>query len=166
MERAKRAPVATFLDFGYSRQNDAQGRDTDEMEVRLGVSLPLWSWLMNDAHKVPQEEARGYSRQIGRMHNNIEMDVISAIQGVRQAQSWLDRSEKELAALKVLMKNEGLGGAGFAKNPVEVESESEEMILRGNVERLQLHRLYNESVIELERALGTRLEKVLPLGGK
>ena len=118
---------------------------------------------MNDKDKVPQAEARAYSRQIGRLQTNIETEVKSALQVLKMFDAELANSEKEQAALKVLMKHEGIGGAGLAKYPQEVQSETEEVLMQLGTDRLQLLRLYNQAVLELEAALGTRLEKVLPL---
>jgi outer membrane protein TolC len=160
-ERAARFPFLGYFQAGYAVQSDRGGRDSNEWSIGLGISLPLWSNTINDAEKVPQAEARALSRQIGRLQSNIEADITSALQSLREAQAMIDASEKHFAALEILMKNEARGGAGFSKNPLEVVNESEEMVLEMNLRRLEMHRLYNETVQNLERALGTRLEKIL-----
>ncbi len=160
-ERAARFPVLGYFQAGYGVQSDRGGRDSNEWSLGLGISIPLWSNTINDAEKVPEAEARALSREIGRLQSNIEADISSALQSLREAQTMIDASEKQFAALEVLMKNEARGGAGFSKNPLEVVNESEEMVLEMNLKRLDMHRLYNETVQNLERALGTRLEQIL-----
>lgn len=161
MERALKIPVASGLDFAYGRNSDIRGRDANEWEVRFTVSLPLWSWLNNDADKVPLAAARGYSRQIGRLQENIAGDIHSSLNLLRLVQTNLEAYEKSSAALQLLMKNEGTAGAFASKNPQEVISESEEAVIKGSIQRLQIYRNYNRAVMMLEAALGTRLEKIL-----
>ena len=161
-ERAALIPMAAFFDVGVGYQDDYRGRDSTEFTARVGVTIPLWSWLINDADKVPAAEARALSREIGRLHGNIETQVKTALQLIRLSQQTLAESEKEFAALQILMKNEALGGAGLSKNPQEIISESQEIMTKLNIERLKLHRANNQAVLTLEQALGTRLEKVLP----
>ncbi len=163
-ERAALIPVGAFLDFGFGHQNDPRGRDSNEFQVRLGVTLPLWSWLMNDADKVPAASAQGYSREIGRLNDNIEAQVKTALRLVRLTDQAISAAEKNFAALEILMKNEAVGGAGLSKNPQEVLLEADEALVKIRVERLKLYKMYDEAVRSLEQALGTRLEKVLSPG--
>lgn len=163
-ERAALIPVGAFLDFGIGYQNDPRGRDATEFQIRFGVTLPLWSWLMNDADKVPAASARGYSREIGRLSENIEMQVKTALRLVRLTDQAISAAEKNFAALEILMKNEAVGGAGLSKNPQEVLLEADEALVKIRVERLKLYKMYDEAVLSLEQALGTRLEKVLSPG--
>ena len=163
-ERAALIPVGTFLDFGIGHQNDPRGRDSTDFQIRLGVTLPLWSWLMNDADKVPAASAQGYSREIGRLNDNIEAQVKTALRLLRLTDQAISAAEKNFAALEILMKNEAVGGAGLSKNPQEVLLEADEALVKIRVERLKLYKMYDEAVLSLERALGTRLEKVLSPG--
>ena len=160
-ERASRFPFLGYFQGGYGAQVDRAGRDANEWTLGIGISIPLWSNLYNKTEKVPEAEARALSREIGRLQGNIEADITSSLQSLKAAQETMALAEKEFTALELLMKNEARGGAGFSKNPQEVLNEAEEMVLELNLQRLELHRSYNEAVQNLERALGTRLEKVL-----
>lgn len=161
-QRASRIPVATYVDAGYAYQQDYQGRNANEFTVRLGVSVPLWSWLFNKADRVPLEEARDFSRRIGRLQDNIEAEVASAIDHLKMIENEISNANQQDAALKVMLKTEAKNPAIMIdKHPEQIQNETEEILLRMDLNKLQLQRMYNQAVLQLEEALGTRLEKIL-----
>ncbi len=160
-ERAARIPAVGFLQAGVGRNNDRFGRDQNELSVAMGITIPLFSNLFNKAEQIPLAEARGRSREIGRLQLSIEAELGAAVDYLKETQQLLQASEKEYATLEALMKNEGRAGAALAKNMLEGLNEAEVRVLDLNVRRLEMHRIYNSAVQNLERALGTRLEKVL-----
>lgn len=153
-------PAAAFVDVAVGRDYDRQGRDETELQLRVGVSLPLWSWLFNDAERVPEAAARAYSRQIGRMANSIEGDVIASLEALRAAEKMMKEFESQAAAAEVLAK-EGQVAALMSEKVEQGVSESRQLVRELAINRLEVIRLYNLAVLELERALGTRLEKIL-----
>lgn len=157
---ARKIPFSTYLDIGWERNLDREGRDADEFYLRLGVSLPLWSWLFNDEEKVHEAEARAFSRQIGRLNDSIAAQVISAVEGLRMADQALGNYRKHRAAIEMLAKDSARGATDIEKG-VEISSQLDELNARLDVDELDIIRFYNERVLELERALGAPLELVL-----
>ena len=131
------------------------------MSIGLGMTIPLFSNWLNKAEQIPQAEARARSREIGRLQLSIEAELGAALDYLKEAQALLQSSEKEYSTLEALMNNEGKAGAALGKNMVAGINEAETKVLDINVRRLEMHRIYNSAVQNLERALGTRLEKVL-----
>jgi outer membrane protein TolC len=163
-ERAKEIPALLSIDVGWERQWDGFGRhDKDEFVVRGIFSLPLWSWLINDEKEIPAAEARNYSRQIGRMNNRIVAEVDAALRGLRAAQRMLAKYEQHRAGVNLMAKNAGLAIASSDK-PQELMSEAQEIGMKLDIGELEVRRHYNERLLDLEKALGTRLDSLLRQG--
>lgn len=160
---AAKIPFFTFVDGGWA-SSTTTGRtgETEEWSVRAGISLPLFDWLgINKAQLEHKTATEAYSRQIEQQRQLIATEIRGAIDRIRAAAAEVSKYDKDLARVK---SDATLSIGQTAGDPIKgrkTKFQAEELVIQFEGDRYEVWSDYYKAVMELERALGTRLERVL-----
>jgi outer membrane protein TolC len=161
--KAAKIPFFTFIDGGWSTsQTSGRTGESEEWEVRVGVSLPLFDWIgLNKAHLEHETATAVYSKQIEQQTRLIEIEIRQAMARISAANVELGRYESDLALIKA---DSAKSLAQTAVDPIKslkTRYQTEDLVSKFEEDRFEVWSDYYKAVMELERALGTRLERVL-----
>lgn len=169
--KSKRIPWFSFVDAAYAQDSSGGTHTNDEYGVQVGVVLPLFSWLAKD-EEVINARLEAYYAMLEANQRNIANEVAEAFRSVDEANRHRARTAAAIAQHsraiaereKTLEASEDLAAREGLRYDIEVE------LLKLHEYRLSADRLFNQSLIRLERALGADLDQVLhveyePLGG-
>jgi outer membrane protein TolC len=159
--KSKSIPWLSFIEAGYGRDSTGGEHRNDVYGFQLGVTLPLFSWLAKD-EEVVQARIEAYYGSIAANKKNIANEVAEAFRTVKDAAKHRRRAEDAVATytkkleaeVKRLDGSEDLG----AKERLRFDVESQRDEFYKYV--LEADRLYNQSLIRLEQALGADLDQV------
>lgn len=169
--KSKRIPWFSFIEAGYAQDSTGGTHSNDNYGVQVGIVLPLFSWLAKDKEVV---EARidSFYASLDANQKSIANEVAEAFRSVKEATSYRSRTEAAVAQhteamaerAKSLEASEDLA----AKEELRYDAEIERNNLRQYI--LTADRLFNQSLIRLEQALGADLDQVFtvefdPLSG-
>lgn len=161
--KAAKIPFATFLDAGWSTaQTDGRSGESEEWSLRLGISLPLFDWIgVNKAHLEHETATTAYSSQIEEQRRLISSEIRTALQRIRSASKEVSAFDSDLSRIKT---DAAKSIAQTAIDPVKnlkTRYQNDDLISKFEQDRYEVWSDYYKAVMELERALGTRLEQVL-----
>src|SRR5690606_26051042 len=134
----------------------------EEWQVRVAITLPLFDWIgINQTQKEFQTATELYERQIGDRQRLISMQIEQAINRIRRAEQKLALFETELNNLNASAERSLKETAEDLNDNARAKIKIEQLRSQYEEERYESWSEYNRSVLELERALGCRLEKAL-----
>jgi outer membrane protein TolC len=159
--KSKRIPWFSFIEAGYAQDAMGGSHTNDNYGVQVGVVLPLFSWLAKDKEVV---EARidSYYASLNANQKSIANEVAEAFRSVKEATSYRSRTEAAVEQhsramaerAKILEASEDLA----AKEELRYDAKIEANKLYQYI--LVADRLFNQSLIRLEQALGADLDQV------
>jgi outer membrane protein TolC len=151
--KAAKIPFFTFVDGGWA---------TSQTSVRAGISLPLFDWFgINKAHLEHETASTAYSQQIEEQSRLIATDIRQAIDRIRAAAKELSVYESDLARVKADSRKSIEQTSVDPIRSLKTRYQTEELVFKFEEDRYEVWSDYYKAVMELERALGTRLERVL-----
>ena len=163
VSRAAKIPFFTFIDGGWT-SSTTTGRtgESEGWSVRAGISLPLFDWVgINKAHLEHQIATEAYSRQIEEQRRLITMEIRAALNRISAAAQELVSYDKDLNRVRAdaqkSMEQTSIDGIRSRKTRYQTE----ELVFKFEEDRYEVWSDYYKAVMELERALGARLERVL-----
>ena len=167
--KATRIPFATFVDLGYTQVNSLRRTgQSDEWFARVGVSLPIWDWIgVNKRRKVPEATSQSLERQLTVQRTIISNEIAQALKRLNSADEQLVSSEKDLADLKADLKKaqeESQMATADVNDLIKarkIEHDFEDLAQQMEVSRFSALSAYQDALIALEKALGTRVDQVL-----
>ena len=161
--RSAKIPFFTFVDGGWA-SSTTTGRtgESEEWSVRAGISLPLFDWFgINKAHLEHQTATEAYSRQIEEQRQLIATEIRAAIDRIRAAANELVIYDKDLIRVKADARKSIEQTSVDPIRSLKTRYQTEELVYKFEDDRYEVWSDYYKAVMELERALGTRLEQVL-----
>ena len=161
--KAAKIPFFTFFDAGWATaQTTGRTSDSEEWSLRAGVSLPLFDWIgLNKAHLEHQTATEAYRAEIGNQRQLIASEIRTALDRIRSASRELGAYDADLAGIR---KNAEKSVAQTAADPVrnlKTRYQNEDLVSKFEEDRYEVWSDYYKAVMELEHALGARLELVL-----
>lgn len=170
--KAVSIPFTTFLDLGYTHETTThRAGDSNEFSARIGFSIPLFDWTgFNKKREVPKAAALSLEQQIQMQHSLITNEVSQALKRLSTADGQLSTCDKDLVALKADLKKsltDAQVGSTDVADVVKAKRIEQEFIdIAGQMELSRYTALgtYQDALMALEKALGTRIEQVLRPG--
>lgn len=161
--KAAKIPFFNFIDTGWATtQTSGRAGESDEWQVRAGISLPLFDWFgLNKAHLEHETATAAYVRQIEEQTRLIENEIRHAIARIGAANKELAQYESDLARVRA---DSARSLAQTAVDPIKslkTRYKTGDLVSKFEEDRYEVWSDYYKAVMELERALGTRLERVL-----
>ncbi|MES2705226.1 MAG: TolC family protein [Verrucomicrobiota bacterium] len=161
--KAQRIPSLTFIEGGWAT-SETTGRtgEAEEWGIRAGITLPLFEWTgINKAHKEFEKATEVYSRQIENQQRLIRLEITQSIARIKEATGELGTYEADFAQVKLdaqrSLTETAIDDVKLQKTRYQVD----ELTSRFEEERHEVWSDYHKAVMALERAIGTRLEKVM-----
>ncbi len=161
--RTAKIPFVTFVDGGWATASTT-GRtgEAEEWSVRAGITLPIFDWFgINKAHLEHRAATEEWSRQIEEQRELITTEIRGALKRIRAAAAELGTYEKDLARVKADSIKSRQQTAVDPIRSLKTKYQTEELVFKFEEDRYEVWSDYYKAVMELERALGTRLERVL-----
>ena len=161
--RSAKIPFFTFIDGGWA-SSTTTGRtgETEEWSVRAGISLPLFDWFgINKAHLEHRTATEAYSRQIEQQRQLIITEIRVAIERIRTAAKELKAYDSDLTQIKADARKSIEQTSVDPIRSLKTRYQTEELVYKFEEDRYEVWSDYYKAVMELERALGTRLERVM-----
>ena len=177
--KAARIPFATFIDAGWGRQwSDGRTGTQDEWMIRVGMSFPIFDWIgLNKKHKVYEESQRSWERQIEKQRQQITNEITVLLNNLSlfqrnfstvdsQLKQAQERAAKAVTGAQINAALPDLPGFGPNANDLNkskrFEFQKKDMEQVVEIRRYKNWQNYNDTVLQLERVIGVRLEKILP----
>jgi len=170
--RAASIPFTTFFDLGYSSSSTTRrAAESEGFSARIGISIPLFEWTgLNKKREVPRAAALSLEQQIQMQRGLITNEVSQALKRLSTADAQLATCDKDSEALKADLKK-SLTDAQLASADVTdvVKAKRIEQEFADLAEQMELSRFtalgtYQDALMALEKAIGTRIEQVLRPG--
>lgn len=159
--KSKRIPWFSFVDAAYAQDSTSGQHTNDNYGVQVGVILPLFSWLAKD-EKVVEARIEGYYASLEANQKKIANEVAEAFQSVKEASRHRARTEAAIEqhsrSMKERAKDLEASEDLAAREQLRYETEME--LYKFHDYNLAADRLYNQSLLRLERALGADLDRV------
>lgn len=170
--KAASIPFTTFIDLGYTTETTThRAGDNNEFVARIGISIPLFDWTgFNKKREVPKAATLSLEQQIAMQRSLISNEVTQALKRLSIADAQLTTCDNDLAALKADTKkslNDAQLGTADAADIVKakrIEQEFEDLAEQMELSRYAALGTYQDALMALEKALGTRIEQVLRPG--
>ncbi len=161
--KAAKIPFFSFLDAGWATaQTSGRTGENEEWGVRAGITLPIFDWTgLNKAHLEFRTATEIYSRQIEEQRSLIASEIRTAVARIRSASRELGTYDADLTKIK---SNAARSIEQTVIDPIKnlkTRYQNEELVSQFEQDRYEVWSDYYKAVMELERALGTRLERVL-----
>lgn len=161
--KAAKIPFFTFVDAGWATaQTTGRTSDSEEWSVRAGISLPIFDWLgLNKAHLEHRTATEAYRAEIESQRHLIASEIRTALDRIRSASQELSAYDADLARIR---KNAEKSIAQTAADPIrnlKTRYQNEDLVSKFEGDRYEVWSDYYKAVMELEHALGVRLELVL-----
>ena len=158
--RAKKIPWFDYVQAGVGREEEGGQRTGESWGIQLAMSVPLFSWLGHES-AVREAAVTSYYSQKGATQKIITGEVVASYENLKRAKKYRDRAQEH--ALKQKKYN-----AQFIERIKNTERHKLEKIrfeiaqntTKITKQRLAAERTYNKALLQLEKALGTSLEKV------
>jgi outer membrane protein TolC len=169
--KSRRIPATTFVDLGYTNtDNHRSNNNNEEWFARVGVSIPLWDWIgFNKQHKVHEAASQSLETKIELQKNIIHTEVQQAVKLLASSEAQLKSHDKDLKEIQADMKK-SLNDSQLAASGVDdliksarIQHEFKDLAQQMQISRLSALSAYQDAVISLEKALGTRIERALNL---
>jgi hypothetical protein len=159
--KTKRIPWFSFVDAAYAQDSTSGQHTNDNYGVQVGVILPLFSWLAKD-EKVVEARIEGYYASLEANQKKIANEVAEAFQSVKEASRHRARTEAAIEQHSRLMKERAkdLEASEDLAAREQLRYETEMELYKFHDYNLAADRLYNQSLLRLERALGADLDQV------
>ncbi len=158
--RAKKIPWFDYVQAGIGREEEGGQRTGESWGIQLAMSVPLFSWLGHES-EVREAAVASYYSQKGATQTIITAEVVASYENLNRAKKYRDRAQKHALTQKEY-------NTEFIKRIKNTERHKLEKIrfeIAQNATKTTQHRLaaertYNKALLQLEKALGTSLEKV------
>lgn len=158
--RAKKIPWFDYVQAGVGREEEGGQRTGESWGIQLAMSVPLFSWLGHES-EVREAAVASYYSQKGATQRIITAEVVASYENLKRAKKYRDRAQKHALAQKEY-------NTGFIERIKNTERHKLEKIRfeiaqntsKTTKQRLAAERTYNKALLQLEKALGTSLEKV------
>ena len=163
VSRSAKIPFFNFIDGGWS-SSTTTGRtgESEGWSVRAGISLPLFDWFgINKAHLEHRAATDAYSRQIEEQRRLIAMEIRAALNRIRAAAKELVSYDEDLSRVRADARKSIEQTSIDPIRSLKTRYQTEELVFKFEEDRYEVWSDYYKAVMELERALGTRLERVL-----
>jgi len=158
---AKKVPWLTFVEGSYDIDSEGSSHTSDSYGIRVGVTLPIFSWLKNHEHQTFKEKAHSLSKQSSATQLRVRAEVGAALATLSRVSRTRDTFERlypeRRTSLERILKD--ADEIGFRAG--DAAYKAREALARLGRSRLGVHSFYNDAVLSLERALGVRLEEAL-----
>ena len=159
--KTKRIPWFSFIEPEYSQDVTVDDRSEDAYGVRVGVILPLFSRLGQD-EQVVEARLAGYYASLKANQKNIANEVAEAFRSVKEAASYRARIKHAVAqhSQTIQKRAEALEASEDVAAQEQLRYDAEMERLKIQEHNLAADRLFNQSLIRLEKALGADLDRV------
>ena len=166
---AAKIPWASFIDAGYNHSTrDNYSGAQDEWVIRIGIDIPIFDWTrINKRGDEYKKAALEWEKVFNAQREQVSIEVALAVRQVRSAYKSLktydDDVKKQQNTIKAdLVKAESAatGANGFVKN-LRTKYDAEDITQQLEITRYQAYSDYNKAVMNLEDAIGVRIEKAL-----
>lgn len=159
--KTKRIPWFSFLEAAYANDSTGGQHTNDNYGVQVGVILPLFSEIAKE-EDVAEARLQSYYAMLEANQKSIANEVAEAFKSVNDATRHRARTNDAVArhSEKMARRAEDLEAAEnlAAKEQLRYDTEMQQHKLREY--QLSADRLYNQSLIRLEKALGADLDRV------
>ncbi|MEC7357279.1 MAG: TolC family protein [Verrucomicrobiota bacterium] len=158
--RAKKIPWFDYVQAGIGREEEGNQRTGESWGIQLAMSVPLFSWLGHES-KVREAAVASYYSQKGATQTIITAEVVASYENLKRAKKYRDRAQKYAIAQKKYNTEfiERINNTGRHKLE-KIRFEIAQNTAKTTQQRLAAERTYNKALLQLEKALGTSLEKV------
>jgi outer membrane protein TolC len=158
--RAKKIPWFDYVQAGIGREEEGGQRTGESWGIQLAMSVPLFSWLGHES-EVREAAVASYYSQKGATQTIITAEVVASYENLKRAKRYRDRAQKHALA----QKEYNIEFIERIKNTERHKLEKIRFEIAQNAtkttqQRLAAERTYNKALLQLEKALGTSLEKV------
>ena len=158
--RAKKIPWFDYVQGGIGREEEGGQRTGESWGIQLAMSVPLFSWLGHES-EVREAAVASYYSQKGATQTIITAEVVASYENLKRAKRYRDRAQKHALA----QKEYNIEFIERIKNTERHKLEKIRFEIAQNAtkttqQRLAAERTYNKALLQLEKALGTSLEKV------
>ena len=158
--RAKKIPWFDYVQAGVGREEEGGQRTGESWGIQLAMSVPLFSWLGHES-AVREAAVTSYYSQKGATQKIITGEVVASYENLKRAKKYRDRAQEHALTQKKY-------NAQFIERIKNTERHKLEKIrfeiaqntTKITKQRLAAERTYNKALLQLEKALGTSLEKV------
>ncbi|MED5470902.1 MAG: TolC family protein [Verrucomicrobiota bacterium] len=158
--RAKKIPWFDYVQAGVGREEEGGQRTGESWGIQLAMSVPLFSWLGHES-AVREAAVTSYYSQKGATQKIITGEVVASYENLKRAKKYRDRAQEHTLTQKKY-------NAQFIERIKNTERHKLEKIrfeiaqntTKITKQRLAAERTYNKALLQLEKALGTSLEKV------
>lgn len=159
--KTKRIPWFSFLEAAYANDSTGGQHTNDNYGVQVGVILPLFSEIAKE-EDVAEARLQSYYAMLEANQKSIANEVAEAFKSVNDATRHRARTNDAVArhSEKMARRAEDLEASEnlAAKEQLRYDTEMQQHKLREY--QLSADRLYNQSLIRLEKALGADLDRV------
>ena len=161
--KAAKIPFFTFFDVGWATaQTTGRTSDSEEWSVRAGVSLPIFDWIgLNKAHLEHRTATEAYRAEIEAQRVQIAGEIRTALERIRSASRELSAYDADLARIRQNAEKSIAQTAADRIRNAKTRYQNEDLISKFEEDRYEVWSDYYKAVMELEHALGGRLELVL-----
>ncbi|MDC0048524.1 TolC family protein [Verrucomicrobia bacterium] len=158
--RAKKIPWFDYVQAGIGREEEGGQRTGESWGIQLAMSVPLFSWLGHES-EVREAAVASYYSQKGATQTIITAEVVASYENLKRAKRYRDRAQKHA----LTQKEYNIEFIERIKNTERHKLEKIRFEIAQNAtkttqQRLAAERTYNKALLQLEKALGTSLEKV------
>ena len=158
--RAKKIPWFDYVQAGIGREEEGNQRTGESWGIQLAMSVPLFSWLGHES-EVREAAVASYYSQKGATQTIITAEVVASYENLKRAKKYRDRAQKHALAQKKYNTEFIERIKNTERNKLEkIRFEIAQNATKTTQQRLAAERTYNKALLQLEKALGTSLEKV------
>tara|TARA_B100001250_G_C19814910_1_gene797815 strand:+ start:863 stop:2671 length:1809 start_codon:yes stop_codon:yes gene_type:complete len=158
--RAKKIPWFDYVQAGIGREEEGNQRTGESWGIQLAMSVPLFSWLGHES-AVREAAVASYYSQKGATQTIITAEVVASYENLKRAKKYRDRAQKHALAQKKYNTEFIERIKNTERNKLEkIRFEIAQNATKTTQQRLAAERTYNKALLQLEKALGTSLEKV------
>jgi outer membrane protein TolC len=158
--RAKKIPWFDYVQAGVGREEEGGQRTGESWGIQLAMSVPLFSWLGHES-AVREAAVTSYYSQKGATQKIITGEVVASYENLKRAKKYRDRAQEHALTQKKYNTQFIERVKNTERHKLEkIRFEIAQNTTKITKQRLAAERTYNKALLQLEKALGTSLEKV------
>ncbi|MCH2025156.1 MAG: TolC family protein [Verrucomicrobiales bacterium] len=158
--RAKKIPWFDYVQAGVGREEEGGQRTGESWGIQLAMSVPLFSWLGHES-AVREAAVTSYYSQKGVTQKIITGEVVASYENLKRAKKYRDRAQEHALTQKKYNTQFIERVKNTERHKLEkIRFEIAQNTTKITKQRLAAERTYNKALLQLEKALGTSLEKV------
>ena len=158
--RAKKIPWFDYVQAGVGREEEGGQRTGESWGIQLAMSVPLFSWLGHES-AVREAAVTSYYSQKGATQKIITGEVVASYENLKRAKKYRDRAQEHALTQKKYNTQFIERVKNTERHKLEkIRFEIAQNTTKITKQRLVAERTYNKALLQLEKALGTSLEKV------